>query len=128
MNKVILMGRLCQDADVRYINEKAIATFTLAVDRKYKKEGQPTTDYIRCVDWYKPEWYQIYGKQGVKFVIEGRLQTGSYTDKDGKKVYTTDVIVENKEFAESKKTQATQETAKEWQNVDDLDDAGLPFN
>lgn len=126
MNKVILIGRLTRDAEVRFAGNTAVAEFMLAVDRSYKKEGQPTADFIRCKDWFKPEWYQTYGKKGVKLAIEGRLQTGSYTDRDGKTVYTTDVIIERKEFAESKGNQNAQPQTGQF--VDALDDAGLPFN
>ena len=126
MNKVILIGRLTRDAEVRFAGNTAVAEFMLAVDRSYKKEGQPTADFIRCKDWNKPEFYQQYGKKGVKLAIEGRLQTGSYKDRDGKTVYTTDVIIERKEFAESKSAQNTQQQTGQF--VDALDDAGLPFN
>lgn len=126
MNKVILIGRLTRDAEVRFAGNTAVAEFTLAVDRSFKKEGQPTADFIRCKDWNKPEFYQQYGKKGVKLAIEGRIQTGSYKDRDGKTVYTTDVIIERKEFAESKSAQNTQQQTGQF--VDALDDVGLPFN
>lgn len=106
MNKVILMGRLTRDPDIRYSQgEKstAVARFTLAVDRRFKQEGQPTADFINCVAFGKrAEFMEKYCRQGTKLVIEGSWQTGSYTNKDGNKVYTNDCLVENCEFAESK--------------------------
>lgn len=109
MNKAILMGRLTRDPDITYKtdvngNQLAIARYTLAVDRRYKKDGEQTADFIRCVAFGKNgEFAEKYFHQGIKIVIEGRIQTGSYQDNDGKTVYTTDVIVEGQEFAESKK-------------------------
>ena len=107
MNKVILMGRLTRDAEVRYSqgdNASAVARFSLAVDRRFKREGdEQTADFINCVAFGKTgEFMERFGHKGTKFVVEGRIQTGSYTNKDGQKVYTTDVVVENIEFAESK--------------------------
>ena len=107
MNKVILMGRLTRDAEVRYSqgdSQSAVARFTLAVDRRFKRENDPeTADFINCVAFGKTaEFLERFGCKGTKFAIEGRIQTGSYTNKDGQKVYTTDVVVENVEFAESK--------------------------
>ena len=104
MNKVILMGRCTKDPEVRYggANNTAVAKFSLAVDRRIKKEGEQAADFISCAAFGKTaEFLEKYGKKGTKFVIEGRIQTGSYTNKDGNKVYTTDVVVENVEFAES---------------------------
>ena len=107
MNKVILMGRLTRDAEIRYAqgdNSLAIARFSLAVDRRYSKNAEEqSTDFINCVAFGKiAEFFERFGRKGTKFVVEGRIQTGSYTNKDGQKVYTTDVVVENAEFAESK--------------------------
>lgn len=106
MNKVILMGRLTRDPDVRYSqneNSTAVARFTLAVDRRFKKDEQQSADFISCVAFGKTaEFFEKYMKQGSKICVEGRIQTGNYTNKDGQKVYTTDVVVENVEFAESK--------------------------
>lgn len=106
MNKVILMGRLTRDPEVRYTqgdNASAVARFSLAVDRRFKKDGDQTADFINCVAFGKTgEFIEKYGRKGTKFVVEGRIQTGSYTNKDGQKVYTTDVVVEQVEFAESK--------------------------
>lgn len=106
MNKVILMGRLTRDPEVRYSQgEKptAVARYDLAVDRKFKKDGEPTADFIHCIAFGKNgEFAEKYLKQGVKIAVEGRIQTGSYTNKDGVKIYTTDVVVEGHEFCESK--------------------------
>lgn len=105
MNKVIESGRLTKDAEITYAqgNNMAVARFTLAVDRRSKQEGQPTVDFIRCIAFGKTaEFFERFGHKGTKFLIEGRIQTGSYTNKDGQKVYTTDVVVENTEFGESK--------------------------
>ena len=107
MNRVILMGRLTRDPEVRYSqgeNQTAIARYTLAVDRRYKRQGdEQTADFINCVVFGKgAEFAENYLRQGTKIIAEGRIQTGSYTNKDGNKVYTTDVVVENQEFAESK--------------------------
>lgn len=106
MNKVILMGRLTKDPEVRYSqgqNASAVAKFPLAVDRRFKQEGQPSADFINCVSFGKQaEFAEKYLRQGTKIAIVGRIQTGSYTNKDGVKVYTTDVVVEECEFAESK--------------------------
>ncbi|MBQ3514545.1 MAG: single-stranded DNA-binding protein [Lachnospiraceae bacterium] len=111
MNKVILMGRLTRDPEVRYSqgeNAMAIARYTLAVDRRFaKRDGsnEQTADFIGCVAFGKnAEFAEKYLKQGTKIAITGRIQTGSYTNKDGVKVYTTDVVVEEHEFAESKAT------------------------
>lgn len=106
MNKVILMGRMTRDAEIRYSqgeNSMAIARFSLAVDRRFRKDGEQGADFINCIAFGKTaEFYEKFGRKGTKFVIEGRIQTGSYTNKDGQRVYTTDVVVENTEFAESK--------------------------
>ena len=105
MNKVILMGRLTRDPEVRYSqgNESmAVARYTLAVDRRFKRDGEATADFIQCVAFGKSgEFAEKYFKKGTKVIVEGRIQTGSY-EKDGQKVYTTDVVVEQQEFAESK--------------------------
>ena len=111
MNKVILMGRLTRDAEIRYSqgeNATAIARFTLAVDRRFRRNNpnggdEQTADFINCVAFNKTaEFMERFGRKGTKFVLEGRIQTGSYTNKDGVKVYTTEVVVEDQEFAESK--------------------------
>ena len=103
MNKVILIGRLTKDAETRYSGETAVARYSLAVDRKYKKEGEQTADFINCVAFGKNgEFAEKYLHKGMKIAVTGRIQTGSYKDKDGKTVYTTDIVVEEHEFCESK--------------------------
>lgn len=106
MNKVILMGRLTRDPEVRYSageNSLAIARYTLAVDRRFKRDGEATADFISCVVFGKQaESAEKYFRQGIRIVVSGRIQTGSYTNRDGVKVYTTEVVVEEQEFAESK--------------------------
>ena len=106
MNKVILMGRLTRDPEVRYSqgeNAKAVARYSLAVNRRFKREGDPDADFINCVAFGKQaEFAEKYLKKGTKMAITGRIQTGSYTNKDGVRVYTTDIVVEEQEFAESK--------------------------
>ena len=109
MNKVILMGRLTRDPEVRYsqgAEPLAIARYTLAVDRRGRRDASgndQTADFIPCVAFGRSgEFAEKYFRQGTKIVITGRIQTGSYTNKDGNKVYTTEVIVEDQEFAESK--------------------------
>lgn len=106
MNKVILMGRLTRDPEIRYSqgeNATAVARFSLAVDRRFKRQGESDADFINCVAFGKTaEHAEKYYRQGLKIVVTGRIQTGSYTNKEGQKVYTTDVIIEESEFAESK--------------------------
>ena len=106
MNKVILMGRLTRDPNVRYTagdNPMAIARYTLAVDRRFKRENEATADFISCVAFGRAaEFAEKYFRQGIRIIVSGRIQTGSYTNRDGNKVYTTDVVVEEQEFAESK--------------------------
>ena len=106
MNKVILMGRLTRDPEVRYStgeNALAIARYTLAVDRRFHKDGEANADFISCVSFGRnAEVAEKYFRQGLKIAVTGRIQTGSYTNRDGQKVYTTEVVVEDQEFAESK--------------------------
>lgn len=145
MNKVVLMGRLTKDPDVRYSqgeNSQAIARYTLAVDRRFRREGsEQTADFIGCVAFGKSaEFAEKYLHKGTKLVVEGRIQTGSYTRQDGTKVYTTDVVVENQEFAESKKAAsesssssaqpqaAPTEDADGFMSIPDGVDEELPFN
>ncbi len=111
MNKVILMGRLTRDPEVRYSqgeNAMAIARYTLAVDRRFNRNNdEQTADFIGCVAFGRAgEFAEKYFRKGTKVAITGRIQTGSYTNKDGVKVYTTDVVVEEQEFAESKNSNA----------------------
>ena len=107
MNKVILMGRLTRDPEVRYSQGEqatAIARYTIAVDRRFRRDGdQQTADFIGCVAFGRAgEFAEKYFRKGTKVLVTGRIQTGSYTNKDGQRVYTTDVVVEEQEFAESK--------------------------
>lgn len=106
MNKVILMGRLTRDPEIRYAqneNGTAVARYSLAVDRRFKRDGEQDADFIGCVVFGKgAEFAEKYLAKGTKIVVTGRIQTGSYTNKDGQRVYTTDVVVEEQEFAESK--------------------------
>ena len=107
MNKVLLMGRLTRDPEVRYTTDSeqtAIAKFTLAVDRRYKREGEPDADFISCVAFGKTaEFIEKHIIKGTKIAVEGNLRTGSYDNKEGRKIYTNDCIIEQIEFAESKK-------------------------
>lgn len=118
MNKTILMGRLTRDPEVRYSQgEKplAVARYTLAVNRTFKREGEADADFINCVAFGRnAEFAEKYFRQGIRIVVSGRIQTGSYTNRDGVKVYTTDVIVEEQEFAQTK-AEATAETQKQGQ-------------
>ncbi|MCF0121763.1 MAG: single-stranded DNA-binding protein [Lachnospiraceae bacterium] len=110
MNKVILMGRLTRDPDIRYStgeNSTAVARYTLAVDRRFRRDGDQSADFINCVVFGRSaEFAEKYFHQGIRIVVSGRIQTGSYTNRDGNKVYTTDVVIEDQEFAESKNASA----------------------
>ena len=139
MNKVIIMGRLTRDPDVRYsqgANPTAVAKYSLAVPRKYKQDGQPDCDFINCIAFGKlGEFAEKYLRKGTKIAVVGRIQTGSYINKDNQKVYTTDVVVEEQEFCESKLSNQSQQNESPQQSSDDfmsipdgLDDTGLPFN
>lgn len=143
MNKVILMGRLTRDPEVRYSggdNSTAIARYTLAVDRRFKKDGEQSADFISCVCFGKAgEFAEKYLRKGTKITIAGRIQTGSYTNRDGQKVYTTDVIVEEQEFAESKgagrqsdqagaQAGALSDAGDGFMNIPDGIDEELPFS
>ena len=143
------MGRLTRDPEVRYSqgeNSTAIARYTLAVDRRFRRnnDGEQSADFIGCVAFGRSaEFAEKYFRQGLKVIVTGRIQTGSYTNKEGQKVYTTDVVVEDQEFAESKATSdnnagfaqapaASAPTAPAgdgFMNIpDNVDDSGLPFN
>lgn len=140
MNKVIEIGRLTKEPEVRYSQSDsamAIARYTLAVDRRFKRDGEQTADFINCIAFGKnAEFAEKYLHKGVKIAIVGRLQTGSYTNKDGHKVYTTDVVVEEQEFCESKSSQQPQNNDRpqpsqdnSWMDIPDgLEDSSLPFN
>lgn len=147
MNKVILMGRLTRDPEIRYTQgerQMAVARYTLAVDRR-RRSGNGTdeqaADFIRCVAFDKSaEIAEKYFRQGIRLVVTGRIQTGSYTNKDGQKVYTTDVIVEEQEFAESKAASGRQGVSQGqagqagaapngFMNIPNfIEDEELPFN
>ena len=140
MNRVILMGRLTRDPQVRYTqgqDSMAIARFTLAVDRRGRKqEGQQDADFPSCVAFGKSaEFVEKYVHQGTKIVLTGRIQTGSYTDREGRKVYTTEVVVEEAEFAESKNKNSNQQepptgpaSGDGFMNIPEGADDQLPFN
>ena len=143
MNKVILMGRLVREPEVRYSSETAVARYTLAVDRRFRREGEATADFINCVAFGRQaEFAERYLKQGTKVCVTGRIQTGSYTNKDGVKVYTTDVVLDDIEFAESKNAQSNDAPAynnapsrpepsaagEGFMNIPDGIDEELPFN
>jgi len=139
MNKVILIGRLTRDPEIRYSQgdqPMCIARYNLAVDRRFKKDGEQTADFIRCVAFGKNgEFAEKYLHQGLKIAIEGRIQTGSYTDKDGNTRYTTDVVVDHHEFVEKKgEAASTQEAHVEssegsegFVNIPDGIEMELPF-
>ena len=139
MNKTELIGRVVRDADVRYSQgEKpmAIARISLAVDRKFKQEGQPTADFINCIAFGKTaEVIEKYVVKGTKIAVVGRIQTGSYTNKDGQKVYTTDVVIDELEFCESRSSQQSSSQPAPapngdmgFMNIPDGISDELPFN
>lgn len=142
MNKVILMGRLTRNPDIRWTqgqDQRCIARYTLAVDRAYRSEGQASADFISCIVFGKgAEFAEKYLKQGTKIVVSGRLQTGSYTNHDGAKVYTTDVVIESQEFAESKKAAGQSNEAEsdasqgppedDFMSIPDAIEDDLPFH
>ena len=139
MNKVVLMGRLTKDPEVRYTQGEnmAVARYTLAVNRRFKKDNEQTADFIPCVAFGKAaEFTEKYFHKGMQVTVSGRIQTGSYTNKDGQKVYTTDVILEEQEFAESKSSKQQQDKKPNAQyadsgdgfmNIPDGIDEELPF-
>ena len=153
MNKVILMGRLTRDPDMRYSSgesQTAVARYTLAVDRRFRRQGdEQTADFINCVVFGRgAEFAENYLHQGTKVIVTGRIQTGSYTNREGQRVYTTDVVVEEQEFAESKAaaanngggstyqqapsarpepTQPIQAAGEGFMNIPDVIDEELPF-
>lgn len=137
MNKVILMGRLTRDPDVRYSqtdSNMAIARFSLAVDRRYKKQGDETTaDFFNCTAFGKQgEFVEKYLKQGTKIVVTGRIQNDNYTNKEGQKVYSVQIMVEEIEFAESKAAGQSQQNdsmpGDGFMNIPDGVESELPFN
>ena len=140
MNKVMLMGRLTSDPEVKYSQgeqQTAVARYTIAVDRRFKRDGESqNADFIGCVAFGKQaEFVEKYFRKGTKVAIVGRIQTGSYTNKDGQRVYTTDVVVEEQEFAESKTTGGSSQPEPTphpcgdgFMNIPDGYDEELPFN
>ncbi|MBO5247256.1 MAG: single-stranded DNA-binding protein [Eubacterium sp.] len=148
MNKVILMGRLTRDPEVRYSqgeNAMAVARYTLAVDRRMSRSnqnGEQNTDFIQCVAFGRSgEFAEKYLRKGMKMLVSGRIQTGSYTNKDGQRVYTTDIVVEDQEFAESKNASqnngggfapadrpSPSDAGDGFMNIPDGIDEELPFN
>ena len=138
MNKVTLIGRLVADPEIRYTqgeNATTIAKYRLAVNRRFKREGEQEADFIPCVAFGKQaEFAEKYLSKGMKIAVSGRIQTGSYTNQDGQKVYTTDIIVEETEFCESKGSGSTTSAPHTNTGVDgfmnlplDVEDEGLPF-
>ena len=141
MNKVILMGRLTRNPDVRYSQgEKAtcVARYTLAVNRRFRREGDQDADFINCVAFGRNgEFAEKYFRQGMRVLVSGRIQTGSYTNKEGQRVYTTDIIADDQEFADSKNASAGGKQAPEMGKPigdgfmsipDGVEDESLPFN
>ena len=147
MNKVILMGRLTKDPEIRYTQAEtpvAIARYTLAVDRRYKRDGDQDADFIPCSAFGRNgEFADKYLRKGTKITVVGRIQTGSYTNKEGQRIYTTEVVVEEQEFAESKRATDGAQAGNAapvaerkpatgtdgFMNIPDgLDEEGLPFN
>lgn len=136
MNKVELLGRLTRDPDIRYSNSEesiAVARFNLAVERRHRKDGQTESDFISCVAFGRSaEFAEKYLHKGTKIVLVGRIQTGNYTNQDGQKIYTTDVVAEEMYFAESKKegsdgrSKPTDENG--FMNIPEGIDEELPFN
>lgn len=131
MNKVILMGRLTKDAEIRNSeNDNVVARFTLAVDRRFKKDDDSqNADFINCVAFRnQAKFLEKFGKKGVKFVATGRIQTGSY-EKDGGRVFTTDVVIEELEFCESKSSNGSvpESTGDGFRNIPDGIDGEVPF-
>ena len=116
MNRVMLIGRLTRDPEIHYSgdeNSTAVAMYTLAVKRRYQKEEGQDTDFITCVTFGKSaEFAEKYFRQGTRIAVSGRIQTGSYVNREGKKVYTTDIVVEEQEFAESRRAQEGQPPAE----------------
>lgn len=141
MNSVTLIGRLTADPDIRYTQgtePMCVARYSLAVDRPTNRNGEKETDFIRCIAFGKRgEFAERYLHKGMKIAIEGRIQTGSYTDKDGKRVYTTDVVVNSPEFCESLRQQSAPQSEPQYQNSvgdgfmdipEGVEDSGLPWN
>lgn len=135
MNSVQLLGRLARDPEVRYTagdNPTAVARFTVACNRKYKKDAEQEADFISCLAFGKTaEFIERYFSKGSSIALNGRIQTGSYTNKDGQKVYTTDVVVDSLEFVGKKSDDSSANTSKstnDFMNIPDGIEEDLPFN
>ena len=138
MNKITLIGRLTRDVEMRYIannNNMAVARYTLAVNRPFKKNGEQEADFLPCIAFGKTaEFAEKYLAKGMRVAVEGRVQTGSYTNRDGQKVYTTEVVVERQEFLEKKADNSQSDTSTAgnygdgFMNIPDGIDEELPFN
>lgn len=142
MNKLIIIGRLTKDVEIRNAGSTLVARYTLAVDRKFKREGEQTADFIPCIAFGRnAEFAEKYLTKGKKIAVVGRIQTGSYTNQSGQKIYTTDVIVEEQEFVESKASEHSENSSNTdradepykgsngFMSIpDNLEDDGLPFN
>lgn len=139
MNRIILMGRLTRDPEVRYGGEKntAVARYAIAVDRRFKQEGQPDADFFNVVSFGKQgEFVEKYLHKGTKIVLEGELRNNNYTNKDGQMVYSNEIVTNNVEFAESKNAQANQQAPEQpntsagdgFMNIPNGIDEELPFN
>lgn len=138
MNKFIGIGRLCADPEVHYSNNgnnTAIANFNIAIDRKYKRDGEPTADFFTCNAFGKiAEFCEKYLKKGIKVAIVGHVQNDNYTNKDGQKVYSTKILIDEIEFAESKNASGGSSEAKEpetakdgFMTIPEADLGDLPF-
>ena len=143
MNKVILVGRLTRDPEVRHPQDDsaAVAKYTLAVDRKFKRDNEPTADFIPCVGFGRlAEFADKYLRKGMRISVSGHIQTGSYTNKDNRKVYYTEIVIEEQEFAESRaESEANKSASKQQKPEETVDENGfmnipegleeeLPFN
>ena len=145
MNKVILMGRLTRDPEIRYSqgsNATAVGRYTIAVDRRFKREGEPDADFFNCTVFGKSaEFAEKYFRQGTKLVVSGRVQNDNYTNKEGQKVYSTQIMIDEQEFAESKNSSAAggndsfssarpmpSAASDGFMNIPDGIDEELPFN
>lgn len=137
MNKIMLIGRLTRDVEMRYSsnsNNTAVARYTLAVNRQYKREGEQEADFLRCIAFGKiAELAERYLAKGMKVAVEGRIQTGSYTNREGQKVYATDIVVERQEFLEKRTDNSpaapdTPDDENSFMDIPDGIDEELPFN
>lgn len=137
MNKIMLIGRLTRDVEMRYSsnnNNTAVARYTLAVNRQYKRENEQEADFLRCIAFGRTaELAERYLAKGMKVAVEGRIQTGSYTNREGQKVYTTDIVVERQEFLEKRTDNSpaapdTPYDENSFMDIPDGIDEELPFN